>query len=74
MLQAEGHQRANRYPLCRVWAEADIARRRTVNRIETDAIVMQAVIGSALSKKGATHLKDVLKKLRKSYGGASEGR
>jgi hypothetical protein len=45
-----------------------------VNAIETDAVVMQAVIGSALSKKGASHLKSVLKKLRDSHGGTSEGR
>jgi hypothetical protein len=41
-----------------------------VNRIDTDAMVMQAVIGSVLSKKGGAHLKDVLKKLRESDGGA----
>lgn len=33
-------------------------------------MVMQAVIGSALSKKGASNLKNVLKKLRDSDGGA----
>lgn len=32
---------------------------------------MQAVIGSALSKKGASHLKAVLKKLRETDGGES---
>lgn len=72
LLQSQGHSRAHRYPLARVWAEADTARRRMVNAVETDALVMQAVIGSALSKKGAAHLKALLKKLKdRAYGGAS---
>lgn len=32
-------------------------------------MVMQAVIGSALSKKGAAHLKATLKRLRDKDGG-----
>jgi hypothetical protein len=42
-----------------------------VNRVEIEASVMQGVVGSVLSKKGAKHLKDTLKKLRDSDGGAS---
>lgn len=34
-------------------------------------MVMQAVIGSALSKKGASHLKAVLKKLREDGDGGA---
>lgn len=64
----EGHYNASRYPLARLWTEARSARRRMVNRVETDAVVMQAVIGAALSKKGARHLKALLKKLRDSDG------
>lgn len=66
-----GHSNAARYPLAVVWSEARIARRRWVNRVEIDASVMQGVIGSVLSKKGAKQLKDTLKRLRESDGGAS---
>jgi hypothetical protein len=66
-----GHADAGRYPLARVWSEARIARRRRVNHIEIDASVMQGVVGSVLSKKGAKQLKDTLKQLRESDGGAS---
>jgi hypothetical protein len=66
-----GHPDAGRYPFARVWNEARTARRRRVNHIEIDATVMQGVIGSVLSKKGAKHLKDTLKRLRESDGGAS---
>jgi hypothetical protein len=66
-----GHSDARRYPLARVWNEVRIARRRKVNHIEIDASVMQGVIGSVLSKDGAKHLKNTLKQLRESDGGAS---
>jgi len=53
-----------------VWAEARIARRRWTNRIETDAVVMQAVVGTVMGgKKGVSHLKATLKKLREADGG-----
>jgi hypothetical protein len=42
-----------------------------VNRVEIDAMVMQGVIASVLSKGGSKQLKDTLKKLRDSDGGAS---
>lgn len=32
-------------------------------------MIMQAVVGSVLSKKGASHLKTVLKELREKDGG-----
>jgi hypothetical protein len=70
-LISEGHEHAAAYPLAVVWAEARSARRRWVNRVEIDASVMQGVVASVLSKKGAKQLKDTLKKLRESDGGAS---
>lgn len=35
-----------------------------VNRLETEALLMQSVIGSALSKEGQAHLRDTLKRLK----------
>lgn len=70
-MQEVGHSNAARYPLAVVWSEARSARRRWVNRVEIEAAVMQGVVGSVLSKKGAKQLKDTLKKLRESDGGAS---
>jgi hypothetical protein len=70
-LISEGHRNAASYPLAVVWAEARSARRRWVNRVEIEASVQQGVIGSVLSKKGAKQLKDTLKQLRESDGGAS---
>lgn len=63
---------AARYTFSRVWSEARTARRRKVNQLETEALVMQSVIGSALSKKGQKHFKDTLKRLKEGGdGGAS---
>jgi hypothetical protein len=43
-----------------------------VNRIDTDAIVMQAVVGTVLGgKKGSAHLKATLKKLREGDDGGA---
>jgi hypothetical protein len=70
-LLSEGHRLPNRYPLARVWAEARTARRRIVNRIETDAAIMHAIVGTVLGgKKGAAHFKATMKKLRDGDGGA----
>lgn len=66
-----GHVGAARYPFGRVWNEARTARRRMVNRVEIDAMVMQGVVASVLSKKGAKQLRDTLKRLREDDGGAS---
>jgi hypothetical protein len=71
-LLESGHVGAARYPLARVWNEARTARRRKVNALETDALLMQATIGSVLSKKGQAEFKRTLKRLRESGdGGAS---
>jgi hypothetical protein len=67
-----GHDDAGRYTFARVWNEARSARRRKVNQLETEALLMQSVIGSCLSKDGQRHFRDTLKRLKESGdGGAS---
>jgi hypothetical protein len=71
MLYSEGHPLAGRYTFARLWSEAAIARRRIRNRIETDATMMHAIVGTVLGgKKGHANYKAALKTLRDSDGGA----
>lgn len=59
---SEGHSQAARYPICTVWNEVDVARRRIHTRIATDATMMHTVISTAISGKTG-HLEKVLKEL-----------
>ena len=68
---ASGHAKASRYPLARVWSEARTARRRMVNQLETEAVVMQSAIGSVISKKGHDAFKATLKRLREGGDGGA---
>jgi hypothetical protein len=64
MLMAEGHQHASRYPLSTLWIEVELATERINRRIATEALVMQAVVGTVMGgKEGAKHLKSLLKRL-----------
>lgn len=66
MLLSEGHTQARRYPLAFLWSEARIARQRINNRAVQDALVMQAVIGTILDKKGPGNLRKLLKEIENS--------
>ena len=61
LLLSEGHRFARHYPLGHLWSETEFARRRNNQRISTEAVVMQAVIASALA--GGKHLENVLRRL-----------
>ena len=62
LLLAEGHTHARRYPLAKVWAEADIVKRRKNDDLATHMVVLQAAVGSVLS--GPKHFNEVLKRLQ----------
>lgn len=66
MLLAEGHTCARRYPLSFMWSEVRIARQRINNKAVQDALVMQAVIGTILDKKGPKNLQKLLKEIENS--------
>lgn len=49
-----------------LWSEVRIARQRINNRAVQDALVMQAVIGTILDKKGPGNLRKLLKEIENS--------
>ena len=61
---SEGHPRARKYVLGRLMNEASLCERRLNNKAASDAVVMQAVIGSIMSKEGGEHLNKVIARLR----------
>ena len=58
---AEGHPEAKHYPLCILWHEVDIARNRSREVAVTQALLIQAAVGSLLNKKGAEHFQKLVK-------------
>ncbi len=69
-MHSQGHTRANRYPLAKVWSECDTARRRINEQIAfqagIDKLVQVAVHGG---KKGQALFKQQIKEL--SDGGST---
>jgi len=49
-----------------MWSEVRIARQRINNKAVQDALVMQAVIGTVLDKKGPKNLQKLLKEIENS--------
>lgn len=58
---SEGHLFASDYPICEIWAETRIVNRRHAAKIQIDAVIMQSIIGSVLSKEGGKNLSKLLK-------------
>lgn len=61
LLLSEGHPEAERYPIAVVWSEARLVRQRDVQRIKTEAVVMQGVIASAFG--GSKALQEIFRTL-----------
>ena len=66
LLLSEGHLHARSYPLAVVWSEARIVRERNANRRSRDAVVMQLIVGSVLSKNASKELAKLLGKVAES--------
>ncbi|MCE1239520.1 MAG: hypothetical protein LWW83_06345 [Azonexaceae bacterium] len=64
LLLAAGHGSANRYPLATLWTEAALVRQRHARRLALDTAVMQACIGSIISKEGGKQLRSLLAQIR----------
>lgn len=62
-LTSQGHPDAKHYPLCILWHEVDIARSRVREEAVTEALLIQAAVGSLLDKKGAENFQKLLKKM-----------
>lgn len=58
---AEGHPEAAKYRVAVVWSEVRIVRERLSRRARDEAILMQTVITSVLSKDGSKVLNKLLK-------------
>lgn len=59
-----GHTRANEWPLCRVWSEVEIVRRKQNEAIASQATVDHTVHAAIHGgKDGHSALKKMLKKL-----------
>ena len=63
LLLANGHTGARHYPLGTLFTEAEIVAQRINQHEATRATLMQAAIGSVLSKKGARAFKETLEAL-----------
>lgn len=63
LLLSAGHADATRYPIAVVWSEARIVRQRNASRTKVEAVTMQAVIASILSKQGGKLLKETLARM-----------
>ena len=64
MLLANGHQAARHYPVGQVWGEAAIVRKRVNHQLATEAILMQAVVGSAMNpKEGGKAFQKMIKEM-----------
>ena len=64
MLLANGHLAARQYPVGLAWGEAAIVRKRINHQMATEAILMQAVVGSALNpKEGGKAFQKMIKEM-----------
>jgi hypothetical protein len=64
LLLSQGHRFAQSYPVGTVWREARIARERMNHQIVNDAIMMQKVISSIMSKQGGQDFQETIKGLQ----------
>ena len=64
LLLSNGHLAARLYPVGMVWGEAAIVRKRVNHHLATEAILMQAVVGSALNpKEGGKAFQKMIKEM-----------
>lgn len=65
MLLAEGHPHAHKYPLSKLWIEAEITEERINRKTITETTLMHACIVAVLSPKGegAKHYQKLVKEL-----------
>lgn len=63
LLLANGHPHARLYPLPILWTEAALVVERINNAEVTTALLVQAAIGSAVSKPGAKHFQQMIERL-----------
>ena len=69
-LLGAGQRDARRYPLGRLSFEASLVRERANQQSVTEAVLIQAAIGSALSKEGSKNFKTIIEGL--NGGGTTE--
>lgn len=63
MLLERGHSQAARYPLWRLWMEAEIVKDRIHGLLVSEAILFQHAAASIMSKEGAKAFKELVETL-----------
>lgn len=67
LLLSEGHANARHYKIGQLWSEARIVRQRQNAKVRQDAVVMQAVVATALGgKKAGDNLTKLLNRIANS--------
>lgn len=69
LLLAQGHQHAARYPLGKVWYEAQLVNERVNGLLATEITLMHAAMVAVLEPKGkgVKHLNKLIRKLRDGH-------
>lgn len=60
---SQGHPDARHYPLCTLWHEADLARKRINLGHVTEALLIQSAVASLLDKQAAKDFQSLIRKL-----------
>jgi hypothetical protein len=64
LLLSEGHLYANRYPLSKLWYEADLVRERVNRNHVTEVTILSTVMASRYGGRAAgQNIKDLIRKL-----------